>query len=96
LADEFFSLWLRCSIDEWHLDCRAGAELDLSRSVVTRKGHDYIAAVRRKEDNRFEFFISPSSLGKKVFDSGAALIYYLRALGLEELSAISSLSPQEK
>jgi hypothetical protein len=83
-------LWLRCGIDEWHLDCRAGGELDLTRSVATPKSHDYIAAVRRKEDvHRFEFFLTTSS-DPRVFDSGAALNGYLRALGLEEIAGISS------
>jgi hypothetical protein len=76
-------LWLRCSVDEWHLDCRAGAELDLNRSVATPKDHDFIAGVRRKDDDRFEVFISPSRT--KVFDSNEALNDYLRAVGLEEI-----------
>ena len=76
-------MWLRCGIDEWHLDCRAGAELDLSKSVVTAKNHDFIAAVMRKND-RLEFFLSTSQT--KVFHSYEALNDYLRALGLEEVS----------
>jgi hypothetical protein len=79
-------LWLRCGVDEWHLDCRAGGELDLNRSVATPKNHDFIAAVRRKDDGKFEFFISPSYT--KVFDSNAALNDYLRALGVEEIEII--------
>lgn len=71
-------------MDEWHLDCRAGGELDLNRSVATPKNHDFIAAVRRKgDDNRFEFFISPSYT--KVFDSNVTLNDYLKAVGLEEI-----------
>lgn len=76
-------MWLRCGIDEWHLDCLAGGDLDLSRSVTTPKNHDFIAAVRRKND-RIEFFISASQT--KIFDSNAALNDYLRAVGLEEIS----------
>lgn len=76
-------MWLRCGVDEWHLDCQAGGEVDLSRSVATPKNHDFIAAVRRKDD-RLEFFISPSYT--RVFDSSAALNSYLKALGLEEIS----------
>lgn len=76
-------MWLRCRIDEWHLDCRAGAELDLSSSLATPKNHDFIAAVRRKDDDRFELFISSSYT--RVFDSNAALNDYLRALSLEEI-----------
>lgn len=78
------ALWLRCSIDEWHLDCRAGAELDLEKAVATPKSHDYIAAVRRKDGGRFELSISLSFT--RVFDSNDALNDYLRALGLEEVS----------
>ncbi len=76
-------MWLRCSVSEWHLDCLAGAELDLDRSVATRKDHDFIAAVRRKDDDRFELFVSPSYT--RVFDSEASLNGYLRDLGLEEI-----------
>lgn len=76
-------MWLRCGVDEWHLDCLVGAELDLNRSVATPKNHDFIASVRRKDDDRFELFISESST--KVFDSNAALNDYLGALGLEEI-----------
>ena len=79
-------MWLRCGFDEWHLDCQAGAELDLNRSVATPKNHDFIAAVRRKDDDKFEIFISPSYT--RVFDSNAALNSYLRALGLEEIGII--------
>lgn len=76
-------MWLRCGIDEWHLDCLAGAELDLSRSVSTPKSHDYIAAVKRGDDG-LEFSISGSNT--KVFHSNTALNDYLRVLGLEELN----------
>ena len=77
-------MWLRCGIDEWHLDCRAGGDLDLSRSMSTLRNHDFIAAVRRKDDDSFEFFLSPSYT--KVFGSSAALNDYLRALSLEEIA----------
>jgi len=71
------------------LDCQAGGELDLDRSVATPKSHDYIAAVRRNEDDdRFEFFIAPSQA--KFFDSSATLNRYLRALGLEEIGIPTS------
>ncbi len=77
-------MWLRCGVDEWHLDCRVGGDLDLNRSMATTKNHDFIAAVRRKEDDdRFEFFLPPSY--RKVFDSNVAFNDYLRALGLEEI-----------
>jgi hypothetical protein len=79
-------LWLRCGIDEWHLDCRAGGELDLNRSIATPKDHDFIAAVKRKDDDRFEFFLAPNCT--KAFDSDVALNDYLRALGLEQISII--------
>lgn len=66
--------------------------LDLNSSVATHKGHDYIAAVRRKEDDgRFEFVIPPSHT--KVFDTNTALNDYLRALGLEELTITPNHSP---
>jgi nicotinamidase-related amidase len=58
-----------------------GGEVDLNRSVTTPKSHDFIAAVRRKDD-RFELFIPPSYT--RVFDSNAALDSYLKALGIEE------------
>jgi len=77
------SLWLRCGIDEWHLDCMAGGELDLDRSVSTPKNHDYIAVIRRREDGKFEFSISPAQT--KLFNSNAALNDYLRALGLQAM-----------
>ena len=84
-------LWLRCGVDEWHLDCLAGGELDLNRSLATPKNHDFIASVRRKEDDdRFEFVLSPSC--RKVFDSNVALNNYLRALGLEEIG----ITPPDK
>ena len=76
-------MWLRCGIDEWHLDCTAGGELDLDRSVATPKSHDYIAAIRRRDDGKFEFSISP--VQAKLFDSSAALNDYLRALGLQAI-----------
>ena len=76
-------MWLRCGIDEWHLDCRSGAELDLDKAVATPKSHDYIAAVKRKDGSRFELSIAPSFA--RVFDSNDALNDYLRALGLEEV-----------
>ena len=79
-------MWLRCGIDEWHLDCEAGAELDLNKSVATPRHHDYIAAVRRNDDDTFELSIPPSYT--KVFDSNAALNDYLKALGLEEIVGI--------
>lgn len=79
-------MWLRCGIDEWHLDCQAGGELDLSRSASKSKEHDFIAAVRRKEDNRFEFFVSPSYT--RMFDSNETLSEYLRALGMEEIGTV--------
>ena len=84
-------MWLRCSVSEWHLDCLAGAELDLNRAVATLRNHDFIAAVRRKDDGRFEFFISSSST--RVFESNEALNQYLRALGLEEIG-LTPNSPQ--
>ena len=65
--------------------------LDLNSSIATRKGHDYIVAVRRKEDDKLEFVISPSH--SKVFDTNAALNDYLRALGLEELAITPNHSP---
>jgi hypothetical protein len=77
-------LWRRCDIDEWHLDCQAGGDLDLSRAVATPKNHDFIAAVTRREGGRLELLVPPSYT--KVFDSNAALNDYLRALGLVELS----------
>jgi hypothetical protein len=80
-------LWLRCGVDEWHLDCQVGGEIDLNRSMVTSKNHDFIAAVRRKDD-RLELFISSSYT--RVFDSSAELNNYLRALGLEEISITQS------
>jgi hypothetical protein len=86
-------LWLRCGVDEWHLDCRAGGELDLERSIASPRDHDFIAAVRRKEDNRLEFFISTSSR-TKVFDSDAGLNDYLRALGLEEIVGFAANTSQ--
>lgn len=83
------SLWLRCKVDEWHLDCLAGADLDLNRSVATSRNHDFIAAVRRMEDgNGLVFFLSPSS-NTKTFESNSALNDYLRAVGLEEILSIS-------
>ena len=81
-------MWLRCGVDEWHLDCRAGGELDLDRSVATPKNHDFIAAVRRKEDYSFEFFVAPSS-HTRVFDTIVTLNEYLKALGLEEIAGIA-------
>jgi hypothetical protein len=48
------------------------------------KNHDFIAAVRRKDDDRFELLISPSY--KRGFETNAALNEYLRALGLEEFN----------
>ena len=77
-------MWLRCGVDEWHLDCLAGADLDLNRSVATPKSHDYIAAVRRRDDGRFELFIPDSY--NRVFDSNTALNEYLMALGLKEIA----------
>lgn len=77
-------LWLRCGFDEWHLDCRAGGDIDLSRSLATPKGHDFIAAVKRKGDGSIDFFIEPSIT--KAFDSNEELNEYLRALGMEEIS----------
>ncbi|MDG7000757.1 MAG: hypothetical protein JRN15_16815, partial [Nitrososphaerota archaeon] len=65
----------------------AGAELDLDRSMAISRNHDFIAAVGRKDDDKFEFFVSPSKT--KVFDSAAALNDYLRALGLEEIGTIA-------
>ena len=79
-------MWRRCSFDEWHLDCEAGGVLDLNSAIATRKDHDYIAAVRRKEDGTLEFVISSSQT--KAFDSNSALNGYLRALGLEELTVV--------
>ena len=83
-------MWLRCGVDEWHLDCLAGADLDLNSSVATPKNHDFIAAVRRKDNDRFELFISDSN--KRVFDSSEALNDYLLALGLKEIG----ISPKSR
>lgn len=83
-------MWLRCGVDEWHLDCLAGADLDLNSSLATPKNHDFIAAVRRKDDDRFELFISDSH--RRVFDSNAALNDHLRALGLKEIG----ISPESQ
>jgi hypothetical protein len=76
-------LWFRCGVDEWHLDCQKGGEINLDRNEVTPKDHDFIAAIRRN-DGGLELFISSSRT--KVFNSNAALNNYLRTLGLEEIS----------
>lgn len=55
----------------------------MDRSIATPKNHEFIAAIRRKDDDRFEFYLSPAYT--KVFDSTAALNDYLKALGLEKL-----------
>ena len=82
-------MWLRCGVDEWHLDCRVGGDLELDRSVATPRNHDFIAAVTRKQDGRFELIISPSYA--RVFDSKVALNDYLRALGLEGIIGITPM-----
>ena len=76
-------MWFRCGIDVWHLDCQVGGEIDLTLNKVTSKNHDFIAAVRRKDD-RLELFIPPSYT--RVFDSNTSLNSYLEDLGLEEIS----------
>jgi len=54
--------------------------------VATPKNHDFIAAVKRKNEDdtdKYELSISPSFT--RVFNSNAALNDYLTALGLEEI-----------
>ena len=81
-------MWLRCGVDEWHLDCQMGGDVDLDRSTATPKSHDFIAAVMRKDDG-LELFIPPSHT--KVFDSNATLNGYLKALGVEEIGIIPEI-----
>ena len=76
------------SVDEWHLDCQMGGDVDLNRSVATPKNHDFIAAVMRKDD-KLELFISQSHT--KFFDSSEALNSYLKALDLEEIGIIPEI-----
>ncbi|MEM2211226.1 MAG: hypothetical protein QW372_03115 [Nitrososphaerales archaeon] len=76
-------MWFRCGIDEWHLDCLAGGEINLKESKVIKRDHDFIASVKRKND-KLELLIPPNYT--KVFDSIKALNDYLKALGLEEIN----------
>lgn len=75
-------MWFRCGVDVWHLDCKAGGEINLAEGKVEPKGHDFIASVTRKGD-KLELFIPPSYI--KIFDSNESLNEYLKKLGLEEI-----------
>ncbi|MCX8191612.1 MAG: hypothetical protein N3F06_02245, partial [Nitrososphaerales archaeon] len=76
------TMWFRCGIDEWHLECLAGGEIDLKERKVITRDHDFIASVK-KRGNKLELFVPPNYI--KVFDSIEALNSYLKALGLEEI-----------
>ncbi|MEM1994459.1 MAG: hypothetical protein QXW32_03150 [Nitrososphaerales archaeon] len=76
-------MWVRCGVDVWHLECRAGGEINLAEGKVEAKCHDFIASVTRRGD-RLELFIPPSYT--KIFDSNKSLNEYLKKVGLEEVN----------
>ncbi len=76
-------MWLRCGVDVWHLDCRAGGEINLAEGRAEVKEHDFIASVTRR-GGKLELFIPPSYT--KLFDSDKLLNNYLKKLGLEEIN----------